>query len=84
MARVLFGETHRKEFGRISIGDLDKIISYMRLKLHLGVNFNVCVLPNWCDTDAKLDMEAKPPEKHVHTRGQELHFNDTISYQFQM
>ena len=35
----------------------------MRLKLQLGVNFNVCVWPNWLDTDAKLDMEAKPPHK---------------------
>ena len=32
-----------KEFGRINIGDLDKIISYIRLKLQLGVNFNVRV-----------------------------------------
>ena len=55
-----------KQFGRIHIGDLDKIISYMCLKLQLRVNFNVRVLPNWRDTDAKLDMEAKN-EKHVHT-----------------
>ena len=50
-----------KEFGRINIGDLDKIISYVQLKLHLRVNFNVHVLPNWCDNNVKLDMEAKPP-----------------------
>ena len=33
-----------KCFGGIKIGDWDKIIVYMRLKLQFGVNFNVCVL----------------------------------------
>ena len=52
-----------KQFGRINIGNLDKIISCMHLKLQLGVNFNVHMWPNWHDTDVKLDMEAKPPHE---------------------
>ena len=47
LERVLFSEAHRKTFGRINIGDLDKIISYMHLKLPLKVNFNVRVLCKW-------------------------------------
>ena len=31
----------RKHFGRINIGDYDKIISDMRLNLQLGVKINV-------------------------------------------
>ena len=31
----------RKHFGRINIGDFDKIISDMRLNLQLGVKINV-------------------------------------------
>ena len=44
----------------------------MSLKLQLGVNFNVCVLSNWRDTNVKLDMEAKPPHE-TYTHGGELH-----------
>ena len=36
--RALFGEIQKKTFGRINIGDLDKIIFYM---YGFGVNFNV-------------------------------------------
>ena len=36
----------RKHFGRINIGDLDKIISNM-LKLAARSNLNVCVLHTW-------------------------------------
>ena len=43
-----------KQFGGINIGDLNKVISYMHLKLQLRVNFNVRVLSNWYNTDSKL------------------------------
>ena len=46
LARLLFGETQRKHFGGINIGDQGKI-SYMRLKFPLQVNFNVRVLSKW-------------------------------------
>ena len=36
-----------KHFGGINIGDQGKIISYMHLKLLLGVNLNVRVLCKW-------------------------------------
>ena len=42
LERVLFGETHRKHFGGINIGDLE-ITSCVHLKLLLKVNFNVQV-----------------------------------------
>ena len=37
-----------KYFGGINIDDLGKTVSYMCLKLQLGVNFNVQMLPKWC------------------------------------
>ena len=57
----LFGESHGKQFGVINIGN--KIISYILLKLQLGVHFNVHMLPNWHITvvSVKLDMAAEPP-----------------------
>ena len=33
LMRVLFGETPIKQFGGINIGNLDKIIPYMHLKI---------------------------------------------------
>ena len=52
--RVLLGEATIKTIWQNNIGDLDKIIYYMCLKLQLGVNFNVHVLFNWCDRNVKL------------------------------
>ena len=61
---IIWLSSYKNNFGRISIGNLDKFISYMWLKLQLWVNFNVHVLSNQCDTiHTKLDMEAKPPHK---------------------
>ena len=56
LARVLFDETHKKHYGRINIGDLDKIISYVSLNLQLGVNLK-CV----CCPSIVVDMKAKAP-----------------------
>ena len=47
----------KRKFSGINIGELFLIAT--RLKLQLGVNFNVHVFPNWCGTDVKLDKEAK-------------------------
>ena len=44
----------QKQFDGINISDLDKIISYMSLKLQLGVNFDVRILYNWRDRNTKL------------------------------
>ena len=52
--RVLFGETAIKTICGINIGNLDKIISYMHLKLQLGGNFDVHVLSNWSDRNTKI------------------------------
>ena len=46
-----------KHFDGINTGNLDKIISYMCLKLPLRVNFNVYMLPKW----SGIDKEAKIP-----------------------
>ena len=46
MARVLFGEHKRKHFGRINIGNLDTIISYMCLNLQLRVNLMCACCPS--------------------------------------
>ena len=45
----------REHFGRINIGKLDKIISYV-LKFVAWSYFNVRVLPKWCSR-----YEAKTP-----------------------
>ena len=46
----------RKHFGRINIGDFDKIISYMCLNLQLGV----ILMCTYCLSHV-VDMEAKAP-----------------------
>ena len=60
-----------KQFGEINIGDL--FPTYMHLKSKLGVNFNVQVLPNWCDTDAKLRRYgSQTTSQNMYTHGREL------------
>ena len=55
----------RKHFGRINIGNFDKIISHIYLNLQLGVKTNVCVLHHKClfiiygCTSGVVDMEAE-------------------------
>ena len=65
LARLLFGEHKRNCFGRINIGNFDKIISYMHLNLQLRVKLNMCVLHHKClfiiygFTGGVADMEAE-------------------------
>ena len=35
--RLFFGKTHKKHYGRINVDDLDKITSFIHLKLLLGL-----------------------------------------------
>ena len=70
--RVLFGKTSIKTIwqNKINIDDLDKIISYMHLKLQSGVNFNVRILSNWYAHDRNAKLKIWKPNhlaKHVHT-----------------
>ena len=66
--RALFGEIHRKHYGRINIGDQGKIISYMHLKLLLGVNFNARVLCKRHDR-----YRSRNTLWNMYICGQELH-----------
>ena len=70
LVRVLFGKTAIKQFVRINIGDFNKIISYMCLKLQLGFNFLMCEYCPACMTDRYGNQTTS---RNKYTRSEELH-----------
>ena len=57
----------------MNIGDLDKIISYMCLKLQLGVNFNVCIFPTGLTEMRSYRYVSQTTSQNMYTHGEELH-----------